>query len=697
MAADVLSRTLEFVTRTQTIAWMIRGGALALGIAILALMWTRLGKTRLTHKCIVLSVLGHLLLFVYLLLEGTDKIVGAAGWLGREGAPGIVGEHPTLLVANVQTLDGGEQQEQIDSAPKPWHITPLRSAALPVSSGPERTKVDLGAPPQRTMPRHAGARSESPTAQADPLTPRSSHGRSSTAAPADARLPAPAQETPRPPRATKEVAARLPQAFSIDMPRERVATGVPILNREMPDAVSAPRGNFGQTTGDEQRPIPAKDRALSAKAAAAHVADAGAPATSDGPPDDPGIMPRASQTGSRSSAADGPPRLLADADGQRFEPEREPAPNTSVASMAQRPHQVPKAYGQRLNSDRTAIVRQQGGSPDTEAAVKAALAWLAANQEPAGHWDGAKHGSQYERTQAGNDVRGNMRPDTGVTALALLAFLGAGHTHQGDQYQDTVRRGLDSLIHAQADDGSLAGNASLYAAMYCHGMATLALAEAYGMTGDPKLLGPVRKAVAHTLAAQSPHHGGWRYRPNDAWGDTSQFGWQVMALKAAEAAGIELPVASRHGMRRFLDYVSSGRHGGLACYLCRIQMDGTRYLDAPTPTMTAEALFCRFLLGTTPENPLCKEAADYLLQNLPAEGRSDLYYWYYGTLAMYQLQGPGWDTWNRAVQRRILNLQERGGSWSTSDRWGGHGGRVFTTALATLTLEVYYRYTPATR
>jgi hypothetical protein len=290
-----------------------------------------------------------------------------------------------------------------------------------------------------------------------------------------------------------------------------------------------------------------------------------------------------------------------------------------------------------------------------------------------------------------------MRPDTAVTGLALLAFLGAGHTHQGQQYQDNVRRGLDYLIRVQADDGNLSGGATTYAAMYCHGMATLALAEAFGMTGDAKLLTPLRRAVAYTLAAQSRHHGGWRYRPDDPVGDTSQFGWQVMALKAAEIAGLEIPVANRHRMLHFLSRVTSGRHGGLAGYRYIPFGDGSWQPDRPTPTMTAEALLCRLLLGTAPENSLCQEAADYLLQNLPGDSRSDFYYWYYGTLSLYQLQGPAWETWNRNVQKRILNLQERNGSWGANDRWGNHGGRVFTTALACLTLEVYYRYAPAVR
>jgi hypothetical protein len=673
---------VQRVSAAPPILWIVWGGAAVITIVLVILMRTRWGKTRVLRKCVLLSLFAHVLLGAY---AWTVKIVGA---------PGPPGDDSSLLVTNVKTVDEAEQSQP--PAAKPWHTTSLRAGEVPVT-GPERTRVDLTAPLERSVTEPRTFDAPPLGTEAEPLTPRSS-ARPMEAAPAEHSMPAASRENVSPPPPAKQATARLSPSSISEMPRQSVPSDVPPLARQLPETNAQWLDSSRHLTDDEPRPISAVDRTLAAKGAGARIAEGGVPAANDGSLDEPGAQPQiASRNAARSVSDDGPPRLAADANAQRAQPQREPEATTSVEPTPRRPHEVPKTYEHRLRADRDNVVRQQGGSPDTEAAVKAALAWLAANQEPAGYWDAAKHGAQYERTQSGNDARGHMRADTGVTGLALLAFLGAGHTHQGNQYRDNVRRGLDSLIQAQADDGSLSGNATTYAAMYCHGMATLALAEAYGMTGDAKLLPPLRRAVAYTLAAQSPHHGGWRYRPNDPWGDTSQFGWQVMALKAAETAGIESPVASRHGMLRFLDYVSSGRHGGLACYLCRIQIDGTRYLDAPTPTMTAEALFCRFLLGTTPENPLCQEAADYLLRSLPADGRPDLYYWYYGTLAMYQLQGPGWDTWNRAVQRRILQLQERNGSWGTSDRWGGHGGRVFTTALATLTLEVYYRYTPAAR
>jgi hypothetical protein len=113
--------------------------------------------------------------------------------------------------------------------------------------------------------------------------------------------------------------------------------------------------------------------------------------------------------------------------------------------------------------------------------------------------------------------------------------------------------------------------------------------------------------------------------------------------------------------------------------------------------MTAEALCCRFFLRTNPADSLRTEATEFLSGQLPA-GPPNLYYWYYGTLAMFQNQGDGWEQWNAALQNQLLGSQQTqgdlAGSWSPDTLWGGYGGRVYSTAMATLCLEVYYRYLP---
>ena len=235
--------------------------------------------------------------------------------------------------------------------------------------------------------------------------------------------------------------------------------------------------------------------------------------------------------------------------------------------------------------------------------------------------------------------------------------------------------------------------------MYCHGMATIALAEAYAMTKDPDFREPLARAVQYIISAQYPD-GSWRYsdwrvlESKHRKGDMSMFGWQLMALKSAKTAGLDVPSSAFEKGVDFLlacgkDLKTRGLspQGGLAGY---------RVGEAPKPAMTAEALFCKQLLGIRRDNRAAVEAVEYLMTNLPRRSKQDLYFWYYGTLAMKHHGGPSWERWNAAL-RDILVADQRtdgslAGSWDPKFPWGDYGGRVFSTAISTLCLEVYYRY-----
>jgi hypothetical protein len=290
------------------------------------------------------------------------------------------------------------------------------------------------------------------------------------------------------------------------------------------------------------------------------------------------------------------------------------------------------------------------------------------------------------RQQAG------LEADSGLTALVVLAFLGAGYTHEDGQYADQVDRALRWLVRQQTSDGFLGGKATRYDRMYCHGMATYAMGEACGMmadpASDPQLRGALQRAVQYIIDNQNPSDGGWRYLPGQD-GDMSMFGWQLMALKSAEIAGIEIPPATRARMIVFLKSVASGENGGMASY---------RKGEAPKPSMTAEALFSKQMLGMKRTNAASREAVDYLLLHLPKQSEQDLYYWYYGTLAMYQYGGEPWREWNDRLRDALVASQRQTGhatgSWDPRDRWGQQGGRLYATALSTLCLEVYYRFLP---
>ncbi|QEG36200.1 prenyltransferase/squalene oxidase repeat-containing protein [Bythopirellula goksoeyrii] len=356
---------------------------------------------------------------------------------------------------------------------------------------------------------------------------------------------------------------------------------------------------------------------------------------------------------------------------------------------------VPEKYADRFAMDLTKLASQRGGSEQTEKAVRAALGWLAEAQSDHGGWDASRFGSGQERIVLGHNRGGaGASADTGITGLALLAFLGNGHSHQHGSYRIEVARGLEYLRQRQRADGSLYGEAQLFARTYCHSMATLAVCEAFAMTHDSRLEPLARSATAYSLAMQHPTDGGWRYRRGDT-GDTSQLGWQLMALKSAELAGIEVPNVTWTRIERFLRRVRRGNAGGLASYRP----------DSPASrTMTAEAWFCHQLLQADRNSALnpdsIHEAMESLSTELPSPSNRNLYYWYYATLALQQNQDHSpssakcWESWNHALTTALLTTQENDGSWNADTVWGGYGGRVYTTALSALCLEVYYRYKP---
>lgn len=351
---------------------------------------------------------------------------------------------------------------------------------------------------------------------------------------------------------------------------------------------------------------------------------------------------------------------------------------------------TPAVYRMRLDPERSASIDQLGGSADTEAAVRRALAWLASQQEPDGSWNAVRHGAGrgQDASGQGREAAGG-RADCGVTGLSILAFLGAGHSPLEGEHRAAVSKGVGYLVGKQAPDGNLAGDARLYEFMYCHAMAAFALAECYAMTGDERLAGPVRQALDYTWNAQDRRGGGWRYQPGDA-GDMSVFGWQLMALQSGERGGLPIPEERRRLLRRFVQSHAVGSAGGLSSY---------RMGEAPSASMTAEAWYCRQLLGVDLADAASGEAVDRIFGQLPGRGAVDDYCWYYATLALHRSGGPAWERWNEALQNELVRSQDRApglaGSWPPRGAWGGHGGRVYSTAVAALCLEVYYRYSAA--
>ncbi len=325
---------------------------------------------------------------------------------------------------------------------------------------------------------------------------------------------------------------------------------------------------------------------------------------------------------------------------------------------------------------RVEMVEREGGTTLTEAAVARGLRWLAMQQHADGSWNTSSTGGAVNNRAAG-------------TSLALLPFLGAGQSHLVGRYRDHVSRGLRWLVQNQRPDGDLRG-APDNSGMYAHGQATIVLCEAYLMSGDEELRVPAQKAVDYIIAAQHPA-GGWRYRPGMP-GDTSVFGWQLMALQSARVANLTVPEDSFKLAGHYLD--SAASH------------DGARYGympgNRPTHVMTAEALLCRMYMGWNRQDPALMQGMQYLVdQHPPSRDEPDYYYWYYGTQAFHHLGDSHWERWNLRMRDILVNLQEsRGreaGSWPVRGPHASSGGRLYVTSLAVCTLEVYYRHLPIFR
>jgi len=350
-----------------------------------------------------------------------------------------------------------------------------------------------------------------------------------------------------------------------------------------------------------------------------------------------------------------------------------------------------RGYSRRIYSGRSRSGRSRaiGGALGTttraERSVDAGLLWLVRAQEPSGRWSCKRWGGKDD-----NDV--------GVTGLAVLAFLGAGYKHTGGRYRTTVTKGIEWLRRHQAADGRFE-----WRTFYEQGMATMALTEAFGITRDLHLADPAQRAINYICSVQ-PEHGGFRYKGavRESSGDMSVTSWQIMALRSAVCAELDVPMQAIDRSQTFLEKIY--REPGGSAYLVG---------DArATPAMTACGMLCRQFIGGFDDE--VQAGARWLARyenrmDGPSKGKDrlvgDLYYTYYSVLAMFQFGGDYWTRWNRLFRDTMVKAQVRKrfnadkeyvlGSWEPRNHhWGKSGGRVYTTAMATMCLEVYYRFLP---
>jgi hypothetical protein len=349
------------------------------------------------------------------------------------------------------------------------------------------------------------------------------------------------------------------------------------------------------------------------------------------------------------------------------------------------------AYADRGMSGNIEEVEKEGGNQATEKCVANALKWLAMHQMPDGGWSfdlGPCPSCHGQCRDSGRLAEAR----NAATGLALLPFLGSGQTHkESKKYKATIHNGLTFLINRMRispQGGALnepGGN------MYSHGIATIALCEAYAMTNDKNLFIPTRAALNFIVSAQDPKGGGWRYSPREA-GDTSMLGWQLMALKSGQMADIPVPGRVAKKASFFLDSVQSD--GG--------SLYGYQATDQGSDATVAIGLLSRMYLGWKRDNPALQRGVQWLSRRGPSA--NNMYYNYYATQVMRHWEGEEWKNWNQQMRDQLIHSQAKQGheegSWFTggsSDRDAGTGGRLYCTAMAAMILEVYYRHMPIYR
>ncbi|MFA4987000.1 MAG: VIT domain-containing protein [Candidatus Brocadiia bacterium] len=342
------------------------------------------------------------------------------------------------------------------------------------------------------------------------------------------------------------------------------------------------------------------------------------------------------------------------------------------------------AHSQHTGGKKAHKTVKSGGTPASESSVDLGLKWLADHQEADGHWDTKKWG-------------GNGDYDPGITGLALLAFAGAGHTERSGKFRRVVKKAIDWLASQQDAKGNFAPRTT----MYNHAIPTLALLEEVAMAPVPRTQAIAKKALDYMISVQNDYKA-WRYWPKDNDNDVSVTSWCVMAMKAAKVAGFDVPAGSWAGVKNFLDEVTEPNSGEVG-YTARPIKAATEQ-PYQRYSMTACGMLCRLYMGVSRDDKLIKNGTIILMENLPewdqpGIGAPFFYYWYFGSMVLFQVEGDPWKKWNvkmrdMLVQHQNMTPGDLNGSWdpSPNTHFCNMGGRVYATAMATLCLEVYYRY-----
>jgi hypothetical protein len=376
------------------------------------------------------------------------------------------------------------------------------------------------------------------------------------------------------------------------------------------------------------------------------------------------------------------------------------------------------SIGGRLTTEsKQKLAEFYGGTPESKEAVMRGLEWLASIQNFDGSWNlSGKQGVAEEANglqpppaePAAAAPATPTEPDvpnipTAATAFGLLPFLSEGVTHkyspedQPEAYKGVVEKGLIYLAQNQVrtgdnNDGNLGGG------MYAHALGTIALCEAYGLSGDDRLRIHAQLALKYLLNAQHQQGGGWRYSPGQA-GDLSVTSWVFLGIRSAQLTGIPVLKAPLDRAERFVD----------SCQAGPADAPGSQYSYTPAEaaklSMSAAGLLTRQYLGWDKDEADLNAGCAFLMQHLPPENATsvgDIYYYYYATQVLHHVEGNNFDLWNHRIREHLMRTQEKegdfAGSWNPKGiPHGERGGRMFATGLSLLTLQAPYRHLPMYR
>ena len=308
---------------------------------------------------------------------------------------------------------------------------------------------------------------------------------------------------------------------------------------------------------------------------------------------------------------------------------------------------------------------------ETQRAIQRGLEFLARKQIKSGRGAGSFGTSGYASGVA-------------VCSLSGLAFMSAGSAPGEGRYSKYVDRCIEFIVKSTQDTGFISAPGQSNDQMYGHGLATLFLAEVYGMTQNEEVGKKLRMAVRLICNCQNDD-GGWRYQPVKSSADLSITICQIMALRAARDAGLHVPIDVRN---KCMEYVKRC-HTSEGCFQYTLQ--GGRKSVA----LTAAGVVSLYSAGVY-EGPEIESAIAWLKQHPLATntsrstaGRNYYYAMYYASQAMWQIGDDTWKDWYTAMRDKLLREQATDGSWTDPSI-----GSEFGTAIGLIVLNTPNNYLP---